>query len=783
VTAADGQFFDNDRTIAALRRALASKEQELESANHELSVALAQASQLASKDQQLAHLRAELDSAQAAQAELRNSMADAANQHDEAMREFHIQLESTRAELVVTIEEKTGKIDALEASVLDLRKSREDLVIEDQQRLDEVKEKLEHAEKMGMQSDEVVRRLREEMEVGRKEKNEAEHARQENAEEVWKLKAELERLAAEHSAVDGELRSIRDEMVRTKNIASAQEEEVRQKEAAFSDQSRKIEVLLREKEETERLHAQAKETLEKYQRAAMANEAATISELREELAKARERAEKGEKETLAVQADCKAVLVQLKGERDEKDKVSAELEAQRIRADRAKEEARQIRDAAKGGDARLSELEARLSELRQALRSRDGTHKELEARLAAELLARKGMEEELKRTMEGTASKGEAARSAGEETQKLRFELAAVRQNLERRNAAYKELEAMLDAESSASKGVEVELQRAREEAAKETEAARFSGEEVRKLRLELDAAKLETADIKRVSVITEKKAKQAFDEVKRLEAVRSSLPTTVQLEELRLSLKKARQELTQARAEAATGKEAVMEIERLKMVQASLPTRREMEDLQASLRAAKGELSDAAKRVAVADESREAVAKELQEVNSRQSSLPSLQEVSNLQAALSTARRELEEAHAEILVANDRTRSLATELLEVKSRPPPLPTSSSSKWRHSTPAPFGDNSASMSSLPGLAGESLRLQALTTATTGVERSSASMRLRTRETEEIERLEKVVEAQKAMIDDQREKIKFWARVGETTWRDSWELMNAGAGTTA
>jgi centromeric protein E len=37
------------------------------------------------------------------------------------------------------------------------------------------------------------------------------------------------------------------------------------------------------------------------------------------------------------------------------------------------------------------------------------------------------------------------------------------------------------------------------------------------------------------------------------------------------------------------------------------------------------------------------------------------------------------------------------------------------------------------------------------------------KLRTKEKNEIDRLEKVIEAQKEVIDDQREKIKFWAKV--------------------
>ncbi|ORX37881.1 kinesin motor domain-domain-containing protein [Kockovaella imperatae] len=53
--------------------------------------------------------------------------------------------------------------------------------------------------------------------------------------------------------------------------------------------------------------------------------------------------------------------------------------------------------------------------------------------------------------------------------------------------------------------------------------------------------------------------------------------------------------------------------------------------------------------------------------------------------------------------------------------------------------------------------ESLRTQAIRQTSTGNEDN----RLRTMEREEIDRLEKIVELQKGLIDEQREKIKYWA----------------------
>ena len=66
----------------------------------------------------------------------------ASTQHEADLLDFHNRLESTRTELVNTINEKAEKIDALESSVLDLRTSREEVMLEGEIRADELKAQL-----------------------------------------------------------------------------------------------------------------------------------------------------------------------------------------------------------------------------------------------------------------------------------------------------------------------------------------------------------------------------------------------------------------------------------------------------------------------------------------------------------------------------------------------------------------------------------------------------------------------------------------------------------------
>lgn len=106
---ADLQAFEGE-SVAALRRALLAK------------------------DNELSVLRTEMEQLRSAQASSASTILD--KQHD---------IETSRADLVSTLETKSAHIDTLEETILDLRKSREDLLVEDQIRLDEVQRKLDQA--------------------------------------------------------------------------------------------------------------------------------------------------------------------------------------------------------------------------------------------------------------------------------------------------------------------------------------------------------------------------------------------------------------------------------------------------------------------------------------------------------------------------------------------------------------------------------------------------------------------------------------------------------------
>lgn len=119
------QTFDHDRIVAALRRALTTRDQDLTARASELDTAISQITQL---QEQLTALQAARDASD--------------SEHESAMRDFHTKLESTRSELVNTVNEKAEKIDSLETTVLDLRTSREELLLEGEIRVDELKAQL-----------------------------------------------------------------------------------------------------------------------------------------------------------------------------------------------------------------------------------------------------------------------------------------------------------------------------------------------------------------------------------------------------------------------------------------------------------------------------------------------------------------------------------------------------------------------------------------------------------------------------------------------------------------
>ncbi|GFZ46737.1 hypothetical protein JCM24511_03957 [Saitozyma sp. JCM 24511] len=741
--------FDHDRAVAALRRALANKAQELESANRELSVALAKTSELPLKDERIASLDAELQSLGDQLATLQTASADTATQHDAALREFHVQLESTRSELVATIEEKTSKIDQLEATVLDLRKSREDLVIEDQQRLDELKSELDaaiaEAAKGKSESLAANDKLQAEFTAAMNDKEALRKTSDDAKAEVGNLQLRLETLSTQHAQQSAELTTARDELLKAQDEVKTGAQQNEQQILTIDQLRNDVEIVRREKDEADRMRDRAKDDLEQYQRAAMASEASTITELREELAKARGRADGLEKD-LQVERDQRAQAGREMGKREverlslvsdaekrEAERLSLVSHVESLRAEkaavdttlRARDDESNARATAEGGDVRVRELETQVADLRRQLEGRDQAFRDLEAKLASELTARKKVEEELAAEgiatteMETVLKAEQAARDkAARDLLAVQKESEVVQKQLTDLRGEVSQTTATSAVSAKAAAEQIRTLQKQLEEAARDVNTAQQAivGEKqkVETAQRELDAAKKEVADFRARATQLETRSSRAEKEVEALNAAQGALPTTKQLDDLRRALEASDRDLknavSQAEREAASAKAASMELDLLRASTASLPTAAQL---------------------------------------------------AQLEQALVAARQELDKAREDSLASNERITALKTELMDIKSRPPPvpLPTSSSGKWRHSTPAPFQDTSDT-GSLRGAGTESLRQQVLTSATTGVDSTSASARLRTRETEEIERLEKVIEAQQAMIDDQREKIVFW-----------------------
>ena len=138
------QPFDNEKTIATLRRTLVAKEEELASIRNEL-VALSKAlaevkNQLQAQDKRSSDLSADNDSLTKANQRLQVEI-------DTRLRDSHEQMESSRAHLLSTVTEKVAKIEELEKVIGELRSSREQLVMDDQDEIEKLKREVEAVQK------------------------------------------------------------------------------------------------------------------------------------------------------------------------------------------------------------------------------------------------------------------------------------------------------------------------------------------------------------------------------------------------------------------------------------------------------------------------------------------------------------------------------------------------------------------------------------------------------------------------------------------------------------
>ncbi|ORY32865.1 kinesin motor domain-domain-containing protein [Naematelia encephala] len=697
----DIRAFDHDRLVASLRRTMAAREEELASANRELSDALSRLAQLSQAETEVRALNARLE------------------EQETSARDSQAQLEATRNELVATIDDKATKIDQLESAILDLRKSREDLAIDDQNRYDEVSGKLSRAieestalqaERDGLQnqakeSEMRLQNMQAEVEAARLTTQEAERSR----DDTHARQKELEGVVA---------------TLRTQ-VAALEETKTEQANQIASNTA-EIEAANRDKQT-------ALDDLARFQRESMQHESQVVAELREELAKLR----KGREED-AEQAKKEIETSKARSEHLEAEcaKEAAQVGEERSRAEAA--EARigmseaAISTTALRVDALLTEVQIKTDELKKRTDEQEKVNCQLEASLGEKTAAQQKLE-------------------ASED------EKSVLQRRLEASEDEKTGLEQRLKTSDERVRAVESQLETMRKSADDTGGRAKHLEDEISTLATALDHAKQDNSTLEAQLGEQQDRALASEAKVREFEQGAAALMSKVEqlqgvsrdrlaeADELRSALEAVSNDKQSLEAEVASLRAAAG---RIQQVDANLhSTRLELQEAKHK--------SEALQHQVVVETER---ANQL--VQQLNASRDEAEKTAHLDAELIEVRatveaekelcnklgKELFTAKASAVMEKERADKLAAELVAIKALPSSASTSTlNARQRHSTPTPFGDRNASV--------KELRLQ-----TTEAESMN---QLWTKEMEEIERLEKVVEEQKVIIDEQRGKIKFWA----------------------
>ncbi|KAK4683756.1 hypothetical protein P7C73_g6472, partial [Tremellales sp. Uapishka_1] len=623
--------FDGDRTIAALRRKLTSKAEELANRTNELATALKEITELSAKQSELMSVKADFQSLQMTHRAILESL----KRNDEDSRDLHGQLVTTRQELVDTISEKAEKIDVLEKEILDLRKEREDLMVDATGKEGELL-----SAKAGWDHEMLeTRRLGDELEGSRKENSS-------QADEIQQMSRNLQALDRQCQEAAAAVQSANVKYRELETSHSQLEIDLRQRQALESAREEELASIKKEKEALFHERSTAVEDLDRFQKAAMSSESTLVSELKEELRKAREMVTKqeGEKEELRKrlnEGEARFVVLQAEVTKEKNGRTGLEEEMIGLREELEKE-----KEGRKGLELEMEKL------------SGEGTQvKDREGRMMEELKGlqerlRLGEEERARMAEESDKSKGmEAGLSASRETVA----------NLERERST---LLADLEGERQRSATIAQELSSLGEK-------VKFVESEREKIKAELDESRSNVSRFQSAVKSAEASASEEFSRLTR--AIEQKKEKEAQL---------------------------VAELE-------TLADQLDAKNVLCQKLERRTETLEAADRDFAA----------------------SKEDLTMTQRELVTFKVEAEELKGELESAKERIAALAQELLDVKATV--TVTTTSTQTRHaSSPA------ATLGHLKGVwSGDS---------------------------EEIERLEKVVEAQKIMIEDQREKIKFWAR---------------------
>lgn len=275
------------------------------------------------------------------------------NQQQTKLHDMHLQLEGTQSQLVSTVDEKASKIDTLEETILDLRESREDLVVENQQRLEDTQAQLHHAAEQlakaleeadrAKTSSDQVRAAQEEKQTAQAE---SERLKASHADEIARLKADLDALATQHAQASTQAGSANGRIEQIETTHASLRAELQRHQDRRADLDHQVLSLRVEKEHAERECTTANADLAHYQQAATSAESSVVTELRAELAHLRE---------AGVEAKKTANLA---------------LEEERARTVAAGETANLERERKQSVEGKIRTLEA-------TLRNAEGDHKQL----------------------------------------------------------------------------------------------------------------------------------------------------------------------------------------------------------------------------------------------------------------------------------------------------------------------------------------------------------------------------------------------------------------------
>ncbi|KAL1411458.1 Kinesin-like protein kip2 [Vanrija albida] len=837
--------FEDDVTIASLRRTIATKESEIEKQTELLEVASADA--------------AELPGVKSRLAELTSTLATVQEDHSTQLHDAQRELESTRAELARTVADKAAQIEALEASVLDLRKSREELVVEDQQHLDKEREK--HTAEL-------------------------EKLREQHSNEISNIKAAIRTLrgqADEHASRVTALEATNAGL--STSLATAEKD----RDSARSDHS-----LARRDAE------KASSDLDSFQKAAIGRESEVVSGLRKEISAEREAREAAEKSLVDERESRSSTEAQLKKEQGERKVLEADLDKQRVLASKTDADLKEAQASHKklkidheAAQKQTESLEAALKEANDRFGAAEKDKAAIEARLAEEVKAKeaavasskeaasasKASHKELTDKLSHIATERDQHLATSE---RLKSETAKVQQDLDDSKRAHgeatREVEA-LRAGASVADSIRSDLDNHRSLLAKEQEAKKAVADDLSKVNIkldslakELDASKTEHQSEKAAHAETSIKLAEALKRIAELEKELGSAKATTselnaKLESTQTSAVAAKEAHTAATASSEEKHKADVdalrnEVEAEKKVRAQAEA--QLQDRKSASTTAAGEVAqqlaearaalDDSKRtntelastldsqkkahaeaVGSAAEAHAALVKNLRAEFEQEKGLRSTAEAA-VKASASTHSKALEEA-ATALAAEKALRATAettakkiaassegsasqlqatgAQLTKMQAEFEKLASSLASEQARTAEAEAiiaqlkaqiallqKDLDLKQSELAALQSRSDRLAAelvtasaaaqpvralrrnnaisssssvpggLSLAASNALRGSGGMAgnsdapdvagwKRSHEIEEIGRLDKVVESQKALIDEQRVKIKFWA----------------------